>query len=1153
MEVEEEADYDRNAGYIIESSSDDEEYDENENQVEDEDERILGGWMSLDRFIEETSSEQFPVKFSYDATDKATLSMIKSEAKQLLGRWMKLVHGESCRRSVTNHGINLEDITELVFRGTFLSKLLSDINWCMDSGSKVSGSEFFEFVRVEIRLMDYGTSPTEYFEGCKLQKYLPVGMQEARYNAIYKALCKSQSRRSAAELQEHGTTWLPPRYINSDLPTLSAELRETGRILAVAEKTDVTFDDDMLAKRSRTVKEAGIASTSIQLKGRVGPTSHVAASSNTGIHIGSYIQLIGDEPYDCVMELLKSMISRDFNPRSQQLVTNHRFFMDRWYSMKKIRNLINKANGEYVATVKRCKSSPYLHGPKWTASAKRTKLDAIGSSMEWTSVRAFDESDVRQGGRTHEYYTAYRTGLGNIFYMITNSPEYVRHYNIVPYPNATETKPYDDNNCDAFSRMQHGNGVQNYTTGQSEDKAWFYMRPFTISSTAAVVLCSCVARNSVANQEPVSRHGEQVLKLLGCKVYSRNTAFVNMQSAIEDGEFPDEFADRVVFSEAELSGKSNEELKEILRNQGKQLSGNKVALIARIIDGGNVSAVNVLQLLVRKWFLTPWGKGNTNLSDGLWNEKNIIKALPKFVSENTQNRIFMNGIVTTGLQGRINSPWQVSSIDGEALIKQVTDTGEEVEYWAGIEFKTATSTTSGKKADRIQHELGYRYAFIEVGFNDRQTFKTHVKLLSHRCQLLCHGATLKHRDMFYVVATTTYIVRVVHVRFIPLVLTQYDAFIKNSKEQYLSFFWDSFGSAPELDDYGYCRDRATFLHAIEMCKNFRAAVNDRGCAFPKLRFILPMSASLYNIRKNGVDQFSSDLKFVQPRHQRQGIEVAIKMRYLYTAIHTIFKMYLLASTYNYLVSDACTSYRKYQRYRSKQLSFTNFLWQLSMLDLHTITKLKANTEVAPAEAINRSAFSLGLGVREVRYGVAKHVTEDAEAQRKRLDGKDHYLVSISKALHCVLCCDRERDDIQHHPHYRKGFKSCFKCSKCNSILCKTKRWSSSGELINSTLHPEYDTSVLTSCFDYWHQTRDILLMQKVCRGPNYPFKSHNSDDESSPIPPNIPESARAFRLRSSLVSMGDEEDEDIRVPTKRQRTFAFTTPILRTSPRLGNS
>ena len=89
----------------------------------------------------------------------------------------------------------------------------------------------------------------------------------------------------------------------------------------------------------------------------------------------------------------------------------------------------------------------------------------------------------------------------------------------------------------------------------------------------------------------------------------------------------------------------------------------------------------------------------------------------------------------------------------------------------------------------------------------------------------------------------------------------------------------------------------------------------------------------------------AQLKDAEPIHEKQGIEMKLKMRHLRILIYNVYRSYQIVKSYSYIMNaDKCKSYRDFQMHRSSLFSFKTIIWELAnMEDVGNALKLRRSS------------------------------------------------------------------------------------------------------------------------------------------------------------------------------------------------------------------
>ena len=209
---------------------------------------------------------------------------------------------------------------------------------------------------------------------------------------------------------------------------------------------------------------------------------------------------------------------------------------------------------------------------------------------------------------------------------------------------------------------------------------------------------------------------------------------------------------------------------------------------------------------------------------GTRNEINVREHLPDFLKHHSRNTIKIMQIKEFGLLCCKDFPTAAFSPDGICAIKLfVTNENcdtiyRSYEFLALLEIKTKTTDNTAEREWQKQHEIG---SFVEINLTESSNstaFANAIPEVNFRAQILHGMGCSKLQSAFYVVASDTNIIRVVHVWFHDL-----DPFYR----RYQRVIKDI--STREQIDW-ICNGRAPIIDASEFKKTLKYAV-DQHTAF----------------------------------------------------------------------------------------------------------------------------------------------------------------------------------------------------------------------------------------------------------------------------------------------------------------------------------
>jgi hypothetical protein len=335
--------------------------------------------------------------------------------------------------------------------------------------------------------------------------------------------------------------------------------------------------------------------------------------------------------------------------------------------------------------------------------------------------------------------------------------------------------------------------------------------------------------------------------------------------------------------------------------------------------------------LMKSWFMAPFRNSATKI--GTENENNVIRYLAYFIAKHSSSNARIFNIKEYGLLARRENLHQVFSPDGIVGLKKWSSSSGG--YWyvlALLEIKTHISETELQK----EHELRRKYGeYVCVSMVDPMICSL-IWYKKYRAQLLHGMATGLLGDALYVVASSTSIIRIVHIIARATSLDMYnDGLELLYNEAGLDWTKTGVGIPQFLDEefkgtkLKYAVDNSTILHNWKLCKAMEDLVTAKMMPLPKGKFILPMAIALWNRCKGPIDVYSRYLHNLSPRHACLSITGSIWLRLIMTAVYNAYMCFAMCKAVHFLLSDDCISYRHYQNYKKREAeSFAKFITKL---------------------------------------------------------------------------------------------------------------------------------------------------------------------------------------------------------------------------------
>ena len=336
-----------------------------------------------------------------------------------------------------------------------------------------------------------------------------------------------------------------------------------------------------------------------------------------------------------------------------------------------------------------------------------------------------------------------------------------------------------------------------------------------------------------------------------------------------------------VFDRVELSEKSVANLKEICRLKSLPVLRTKPRLIERILlsDGAQSDrdrqAGAVLQLLLDNWFMTLFAS-SSSVREGTLNEAHVLSKVSSFVEKHSKYKI--KEIKEYGLLCSKDSWFAAFSPDGSAVTKH---DNWGVDVLALLEIKSKCSNATIQKEMDLVKRYGI-FKSINASTNPLE-FKQSVPDASHRCQLLYQMACGDLIHGFYVVASLSRIIRMVHVTIDDETIDCYHESLYDIYDKELS--WVLNGEVPSLE--GISLKHAVDVYTIgkTLDQEWRA-INDlvlrRGRPLPPGQRLVPTIIAAWNRNKGPIDVFSCFMQNCHARHAHSPPLANIWLRLIMT-------------------------------------------------------------------------------------------------------------------------------------------------------------------------------------------------------------------------------------------------------------------------------
>lgn len=214
---------------------------------------------------------------------------------------------------------------------------------------------------------------------------------------------------------------------------------------------------------------------------------------------------------------------------------------------------------------------------------------------------------------------------------------------------------------------------------------------------------------------------------------------------------------------------------------------------------------------------------------------------------------------------------------------------------AVMEYKTRATARTVQQEQAAAKAYGIFTTVELTGMGSGFRLNAVIPESSHRLQILhsiaCSGIT--HGYLVY--ASSTYIIRVVHVVVSESASHTYQSALKAIALGYMEWVYTETASIPEFEteQLGHCVDQATLVQTLGLWRALVKLINERQNPLPPAKHIMPTLIALWNRVKGGIDVYSRYLKNVKSKHFRLTPSATIWLRLLMTLVYNAYQSFLL--------------------------------------------------------------------------------------------------------------------------------------------------------------------------------------------------------------------------------------------------------------------
>jgi hypothetical protein len=550
------------------------------------------------------------------------------------------------------------------------------------------------------------------------------------------------------------------------------------------------------------------------------------------------------------------------------------------------------------------------------------------------------------------------------------------------------------------------------------------------------------------------------------------------------------------------------------------LIGKKTVLVSRILayDLNESVPTSISTVLLKSWFMSPQQQTEYTITGSL-NERKIVKKLAYYLNKHAKIKIETIG--DYGLLCKSHDRFYAAFSPDGIVVAKSDEFGSMV---ALLELKTRVTQGTEFKEREILAEHG-AFAFVELSDEDGpSSFEQLIPDVNHRCQLL-HGMSCSNLHYaFYVVASTTSIIRVVLVQSSEYDLLQYqDALDEQYEEGGLR--WILEGKVPDdlqLQSVPYAVDDTTVLRTLQLWNAVNDMIIMRGSPLPHGKMLIPSIIAMWNRCKGPIDVYSRFLKNVHVQHFKLSPLGAVWLRIIMSCVYNAYQTNCLISSHQFLVSPECNSYTAYQQYKKKNNSFSHFCYLLAR-DLRL--KLRddsprgdsTTTTFEDSDDNDNDFNNTNIVVKEILYNKRSNYFKKPDLIAKRMNPDlGHVAIKITDEAneviqqHCGWCCSfKHHEKVPKGSHSRQGCKTTTKCNVCNVPLCTVKRYNDA------------------TCFQMWHAKHFPINACNPQVAASMNVRKHSNRKE----PPN----RRACLPANNGDDNTGDDDDNRKVKAKRKK------------------
>ena len=166
---------------------------------------------------------------------------------------------------------------------------------------------------------------------------------------------------------------------------------------------------------------------------------------------------------------------------------------------------------------------------------------------------------------------------------------------------------------------------------------------------------------------------------------------------------------------------------------------------------------------------------------------------------------------------------------------------------------------------------------------------------SHRAQLLQHCSVTNLPNCLYVIADTSSVLQVVHIKFKREDLEDYKNTMQIATKKYFGWIYDREELPQAVKDFGILKSKHCLIYNLFFWKALHKCCEDykrKYCSvIPSARLIIPTSNAFHNTGKTGVDTLSLYLAPLNMFHCAISVTGAMVLRLVQYMIYNVFVLW----------------------------------------------------------------------------------------------------------------------------------------------------------------------------------------------------------------------------------------------------------------------